>query len=214
MFFRRERNILTKIKNQKDCGACWAFSTLETIESMYALKYGNLQELSVQELIDCARFNNNGCEGGDICTLLYWLDQNSIAIRTDSQYPLKWRSESCGVTKKMEGVKVSNFSCDEMFVDETELLEMLAKHGPVAVAVNALMWQNYLGGVIRYHCDSEPWLMNHAVQLVGYDLTAEIPHYIARNSWGTDYGDGGYLYLAIGGNTCGVANEVVSLDIL
>lgn len=90
---------------------------------------------------------------------------------------------------------------------------MLAHHGPVAVAVNALLWQNYLGGVIHYHCDGEPILMNHAVQIVGYDRTAEIPHYIVRNSWGKDFGENGYMYISIGGNTCGLANEVVSLDV-
>lgn len=91
---------------------------------------------------------------------------------------------------------------------EDLLLEALAKVGPVAAAVNALLWQNYLDGVIRYNCDGSIELLNHAVQIVGYDLTAEIPHYIVRNSWGPEFGDNGYLYIAIGKNLCGIANEV------
>lgn len=87
--------------------------------------------------------------------------------------------------------------------DEDTLLALLAFHGPVAVAVNALSWQYYLGGVIQFHCDGSPQNLNHAVQIIGYDLTAEIPHYIVRNSWGTAFGDKGYLYLAYGKNMCG-----------
>jgi C1A family cysteine protease len=87
---------------------------------------------------------------------------------------------------------------------EDQLLETLAQHGPVAVAVNALNWQSYLGGVIQFHCDGSPYSLNHAVQIVGYDRTAPIPFYIVRNSWGKDFGDNGYLYIAIGSNICGV----------
>lgn len=90
---------------------------------------------------------------------------------------------------------------------------MIANHGPVIAAVNALSWKNYLGGVIQYHCSDSPYLLNHAVQIVGYDLSAEVPHYIVRNSWGMGFGDGGYLYISIGNNTCGIANEVIALNI-
>lgn len=94
---------------------------------------------------------------------------------------------------------------------EDYLLEALAKVGPAAAAVNAILWQNYLGGVIQYNCDGSVELLNHAVQIVGYDLTAEIPHYIVRNSWGPQFGDNGYLYIAIGKNLCGIANEVSTI---
>lgn len=91
------------------------------------------------------------------------------------------------------------------------ILDLIANHGPVAVAVNALTWQNYLGGVIQFHCDSSLDMLNHAVQIVGYDLTAEIPHYIVRNSWGESFGEKGYLKIAIGSNMCGLAHEVASI---
>lgn len=79
----------------------------------------------------------------------------------------------------------------------------LATHGPVAAAVNAISWQNYLGGVIQYHCDGSFNSLNHAVQIVGYDLSSAIPHYIVKNSWGSAFGDKGYLYIAVGDNLCG-----------
>lgn len=79
----------------------------------------------------------------------------------------------------------------------------IANHGPVAAAVNALTWQNYVGGVVQYHCENTWASMNHAVQIVGYDRTGDTPYYIVRNSWGTNFGDQGYIYLAVGGNMCG-----------
>ncbi|KAJ8868651.1 hypothetical protein PR048_030190 [Dryococelus australis] len=82
-------------------------------------------------------------------------------------------------------------------------MKLLAYHGPVAVAVNAINWQNYLGGIIQFNCDGGLQMINHAVQLVGYDRSGPVPFYIARNSWGVDFGDKGYIYLAMGMNTCG-----------
>lgn len=81
---------------------------------------------------------------------------------------------------------------------EELIIDLLAHYGPVAVAINALSWQNYVSGIIQFHCDGGVLNLNHAVQIVGYDLTTEIPHYIIRNSWGEDFGDNGYLYIAIG----------------
>lgn len=74
----------------------------------------------------------------------------------------------------------------------------------MAAAVNALSWQNYLGGVIQYHCDGSFNNLNHAVQITGYDKSAAIPHYIIKNSWGTNFGDKGYMYIGIGSNLCGM----------
>jgi len=82
-------------------------------------------------------------------------------------------------------------------------VKTVASHGPVSVAVNALTWQFYTGGIIQFHCDGNPSNLNHVVQLVGYDRTASIPHYIARNSWGKSFGDNGYVYIAMGKNICG-----------
>lgn len=81
---------------------------------------------------------------------------------------------------------------------EELMVELIANYGPVAVAINALSWQNYVSGVIQFHCDGNPINLNHAVQIVGYDMTGQIPHYIVRNSWGPDFGDHGYLYIAMG----------------
>ncbi|XP_046665276.1 cathepsin O-like, partial [Homalodisca vitripennis] len=211
----REKGAVTPVNNQKTCGACWAFSTVQTVESMNFLKTGQLIKLSVQQAIDCARNGNMGCDGGDTCSLLMWLANNKIKLQPATSYPLVLETQMCKLKKSTIGVQVaSNYTCDYLVGDEDTLLSLLAYHGPVAVAVNALSWQYYLGGVIQFHCDGSPQNLNHAVQIIGYDLTAPIPHYIVRNSWGTTYGDNGYLYLAVGSNICGLATEVTGLDVV
>lgn len=219
----RTQGALTPVNNQHECGACWAFSAIETIEAAHWLRTGELRPLSTQQMIDCARNGNNGCRGGDICTLFEWLVDNDVAIRPADDYPLHLRDEQCKkltsvgnattASESKTDVRVTNFVCMDMIGKEDDLLAGLARMGPVAVAVNAISWQNYLGGVIQHHCGSHPALMNHAVQIVGYDLEAEIPHYFVRNSWGEEFGHQGYLKIAIGGNLCGIVNEVAAVEV-
>ncbi|KAF3429884.1 hypothetical protein E2986_09760 [Frieseomelitta varia] len=228
----RDKGVITPVRSQGSCGACWAFSTVEVVESMYAIKNGTLYTLSVQEMIDCAKNSNFGCEGGDICSLLSWLLASKVQIFQEFTYPLVGKTGTCKLGKtidKTPGIKIRDFTCDSIrhtivfavkkikgltdfsFVDaEDELLITLATHGPVAAAVNALSWQNYLGGVIQYHCDGSFDNLNHAVQIIGYDKSAAIPHYIIKNSWGTNFGDKGYMYIGIGS----IANQVSSLNVL
>lgn len=100
----------------------------------------------------------------------------------------------------------TNRACSSFVNAESDLLTLLVTHGPVAAAVNAMSWQNYLGGIIQYHCDGSYNSLNHVVQIVGYDMAARIPHYIIKNSWGSTFGNKGYIYIAIGKNLCGKIN--------
>lgn len=211
----RERGVVGPVRNQESCGACWAFSTIGVVESMYAIKNGTLYPFSVQEMIDCMP-GDYGCQGGDICSLLSWLLVSKTRIISENVYPLTWRDDACRLSKtaKTTGVKISDFTCDSFVNAENELLPLLVAHGPMAAAVNAMSWQNYLGGIIQYHCDGSFNNLNHAVQIVGYDMTASIPHYIIKNSWGPTFGNKGYIYIAIGKNLCGIVNQVSSLDVI
>ncbi|XP_022191794.1 cathepsin O [Nilaparvata lugens] len=209
----RTKGVVTPVRNQKLCGACWAFCTIETMESMLAIKNGTLLSLSVQEVIDCAGYGNQGCNGGDICSLAQWLKDNKIKVTKEKIYPLTLQDGTCKIQKAVSGVQVSDYSCSSLVRNEDEMRRLLAFHGPLAVAVNALTWQFYVGGVVQFHCSGDPFELNHAVQIVGYDMTAPTPHYIVRNSWGPAWGDKGYVKIAIGDNVCGIANDVISLDV-
>jgi len=205
----RTKGIITPVKHQKSCGACWAFSTVETVESMHALQNGKLEPLSVQQVIDCATNGNMGCNGGDTCSAVQWMTGQKLA--TETQYPLTLQDGTCRLRASPTGVQVNgNYTCDNYVGAENDLLTVLANHGPVAVAVDATNWQYYVGGVIQWNCDANN---NHAVQIVGYDKKATPPHYIVRNSWGTSFGDNGYMYIATGSNLCGIAREVSTLSV-
>lgn len=76
-----------------------------------------------------------------------------------------------------------------------------------------MLWQHYLGGIIQYHCDGSILNLNHAALIVGYDRTAPIPHYIVQNSWGSEFGDNGYVRIEYGKNICGIANQVSTVKL-
>ncbi|XP_046451716.1 cathepsin O-like [Daphnia pulex] len=212
----REKNVVTAVKNQHSCGACWAFSTVQTVESMHAIATGELNELSTQQVIDCARNGNKGCIGGDTCTALTWMSASNVSLLEEKQYPLTLKDQRCRTvfegSTSSGGVRLaSNFTCYNLVDNEEQLKHILAFHGPVTAAVDAVTWQDYLGGIIQYHCRDHT---NHAVQIVGYDTRGPIPYYIVRNSWGVDFGNQGYLQIATGKNLCGIAREVSALDVI
>ncbi|XP_045203881.2 cathepsin O-like [Mercenaria mercenaria] len=197
-------SIISPVKNQKKCGGCWAFSTVETVESMVAKATGNAPpNLSVQQVIDCAS-NNAGCEGGDTCRALSWMVDSKTPLVSDALYPLTDESNFCKIEPNdTKGTQVKDYQCYK-HVSEDKVLQLL-QGGPLVAAVDATTWYNYQGGVIQYHCDA---FVNHAVQIVGYDLSGEVPYYIVRNSWGADFGHDGFLYIKIGENVCGIASEI------
>ncbi|PAA47708.1 hypothetical protein BOX15_Mlig016924g2 [Macrostomum lignano] len=98
-----------------------------------------------------------------------------------------------------------------MVSNEDALPDHLWRRGTAAVAVDGHMWQYYVDGTIVHNCDTQ---LNHAVQIVGYDLTSDIvPFYLVRNSWGSDWGMSGYLQIAQGLNMCGIAKQVVTFGV-
>ncbi|KAG8592485.1 hypothetical protein GDO81_000521 [Engystomops pustulosus] len=81
----RDKNLVTGVKNQLDCGACWAFSIVGAIESAYAIKGNVLEDLSVQQVIDCS-YLDKGCDGGSTDSALKWLNQVVTPFFVDFSY--------------------------------------------------------------------------------------------------------------------------------
>ncbi|XP_013402312.1 cathepsin O-like [Lingula anatina] len=206
--------VITKVKNQRSCGGCWAFSSVESVETMYAIKTKDLRDLSVQQVIDCAAYGNFGCRGGDTCHALYWMKLTRTPLVTDQEYPLTDTSDFCKIeSNATKGVSLADYTCDK-FINhgqstEGQMVSMLL-NGPLTISVDATSWKDYLGGIIQYHCYN---FNNHAVQIIGYDLTGPVPYFIIRNSWGDDFGLNGYIHIRIGNNVCGVAEEVSSIQV-
>ncbi|OTF70390.1 Group 1 mite allergen-like protein (Cysteine protease), partial [Euroglyphus maynei] len=207
----RDRNAVSRIRDQGECGACWAFSIAMTVESMMVIKTNKtLREFSTQQLVDCS--SNHGCDGGDICSTLEWMSNMNVSLETIEDYPSESIAGECRSDAKKDGVRIrANLLCENLVGNEHQVIRIIANHGPVIATVDASTWQNYLGGIIQYHCFNN---RNHAVQITGYDLTGQIPYYRVRNTWDSDFGVNGYVHIAIGDNLCGIAEEISTLDIV
>ncbi|XP_034399320.1 cathepsin O [Cyclopterus lumpus] len=205
----RDKAVVATVQNQEACGSCWAFSVVGATQSVRAIGGWRLQQLSVQQVLDCS-FRNNGCSGGSTFQALSWLKQTGVKLVPQSEYPYKAKTGICHFFPQSHGgVAVRNFTSHDFSGQEEAMMSHLVERGPLAVIVDAVSWQDYLGGIIQHHCSSK-WA-NHAVLVVGYDTVGDIPYWIVQNSWGASWGNEGYVYIKIGGNLCGIADSVAAV---
>jgi len=187
-----KQGVVTPVKNQGQCGSCWAFSATAALESAYKLKDHELPvSLSEQELVDCSRAQGNqGCNGGWMDSAFTYIKSNKI--HSDKDYPYVARDQACkasttsGQTWTVTG-----------FVDVpgcTELANAL-EHRPISVAVDASVWSSYRSGVLS-NCGLN---VNHGVLLIG----SNEQYWRIKNSWGATWGESGFIRLARG-NTCAI----------
>lgn len=187
----REKGGVTPIKNQGACGSCWAFSAVGGLESAKLVKERNTFNFSEQDLVDCSKsYGNNGCNGGWTDNAYKYIRDKGIATTID--YPYMARDQTCN-NSVARAQKISSF------VDVPGCTAMLSalQNQPISVGVDASNWSPYKSGVFS-NCQSS---INHGVVLVGATDT----YWIVKNSWGTGWGESGYIRLAIG-NTCAVCN--------
>uniref|UniRef100_A0A7S3K3B7 Peptidase C1A papain C-terminal domain-containing protein n=1 Tax=Aureoumbra lagunensis TaxID=44058 RepID=A0A7S3K3B7_9STRA len=221
-------NATTAIKDQGSCGSCWAFSTIEGVESSLFLQSGVLPEsLSTEELVDCDKVDA-GCNGGDIPTACRYLERKNVD--TDADYPDKssksGRTQSCSWDSGEYVAAVTSYSfaipecsqgdCSNQ--DEYALAAALKKYGPLSICVNSGEdqtgdWAKYTSGIASGNCKAKAHLIDHCVQLVGVDTTASEPFWKVRNSWGSSWGEDGFIRLPFGqDNYCCVACEAVIIE--
>ncbi|KAM4621948.1 cathepsin O [Polymixia lowei] len=201
----RDKAVVAPVQNQQACGSCWAFSVVGAVQSVQAIAGRPLEQLSAQQVLDCS-FQNQGCNGGSTTRALSWLKQTRVKLVPQSEYPYKSKTGICHFFPQSHGgVVLKDFSTYDFSGQEEAMMGHLVDQGPLVVTVDAVSWQDYLGGVIQYHCSCRH--ANHAVLVVGYDTTGDIPYWIVQNSWGTEWGDEGYVYIKIGGNVCGIADS-------
>ncbi|XP_017658993.1 cathepsin O [Nannospalax galili] len=202
----RDKHVVTQVRSQQMCGGCWAFSVVGAVESVCAIQGKPLEDLSVQQVIDCS-FNNYGCRGGSPLSALSWLNKTQVKLVADSEYPFKAENGLCHYFPgSHSGVSIKDFSAYDFSEQEDEMAKALLTFGPLVVIVDAVSWQDYLGGIIQHHCSSGE--ANHAVLITGFDRTGNIPYWIVRNSWGDSWGIEGYAHVKMGGNVCGIADSV------
>ncbi|XP_036393804.1 cathepsin L1-like [Megalops cyprinoides] len=215
-----KKGYVTPVKNQGQCGSCWAFSSTGALEGQVFKKTGNLISLSEQHLVDCSRrYGNHGCNGGLMDRAFQYIKDNG-GIASEEGYPYTAQDNSC---KAQNVKKVATCVGYTMLPrgDERSLRDAVASIGPVTVALDASRrsFQFYKSGI--YYDPSCSKQINHAVLAVGYgeslyetnmnDLTRRATKFwLLKNSWGTGWGNQGYMRLAREyANLCGIANYSV-----
>jgi len=197
----------TPIYNQGQCGSCWAFSVTENIESMWAIAGHGLGSLSMQQLVDCSdAYGNEGCGGGNPpWTYPYII--NVGGMDSYGSYPYTAENGNCAFSSGNIAASISSWGYVVTKYDEEAMRSWMFQYGPPSICVDAETWQYYQGGIIGPGCGQ---VIDHCVQLVGWDVISGTPAWIVRNSWGTDWGYSGYLYVNRGADYCAIGDEVTS----
>jgi len=228
----RKTIVVTPVKNQGQCGSCWAFSATQTIESQYALDAAPEYAISFspQQITSCTT-DCYGCQGGwpysgynyvkgvaGLSNEWYWpYTQSMIAQSTTAACSTNVTifdgpdAELAGGHATVTGYNYVIPQCSSGACDSQDMngLAAAVAEGPVSICVNAGAWNDYSGGVLSqsacggYGADD----LDHCVQLVGYNTTASSPYWIVKNSWSTTWGEDGYIFLEYPANTCGLGNE-------
>jgi C1A family cysteine protease len=191
----------TPVKNQGYCGSCWAFSATEQIESDSIIaglttKYDYFSE---QQIVDCDN-GDFGCGGGDTETAYIYV-KNTGGIEKAEVYPYVSKdgiSTNCTSDSSEYVVTVDHYS--HVF-GEDFMVEYVLETGPLSVCLDASNWASYENGIL-HNCGQD---VDHCVQVVGVDTDQN--YWIVRNSWGTDWGVDGYIFLNLYNNTCDITND-------
>ena len=200
---------LPKDWREKSCRSCWAFSATGAIESALAIKTGRLVLLSEQQLVDCTPYTK-GCNGGANFRALQYVKNKPTStggIQTARSYPYKYEQ---GPRCKFNPTKVGAYMADFKRVTPTEdeLKAAVYHHGPVSVAVHITdSFKEYTKGVfIDNGCGNGQMKYNHAMLVVGYGTEEGQDYWLVKNSWGTKWGEKGYIKMARNrNNMCGIA---------
>lgn len=198
----RTKGVVSPIRNQGQCGSCWAFSGTSTLESAYAIKYSKLYDLSEQQSVSCAglKYGNLGCNGGYYSGLWDFAKTNG-GICTESSY--SYTSGTTGQTgncqtscSPVSGTKVTSYVDVTPYSDSALMTGLTIEPVSVAIQADAKTFQLYSGGIYTdlAGCGNN---LNHAVVLVGYGTESGQDYYILRNSWG-NWGESGYMRIGRG----------------
>nr|CAD7454114.1 unnamed protein product [Timema tahoe] len=207
----RDQGYVTAVKDQGQCGACWAFSTTGAVEGQHFKATNQLVSLSEQNLIDCATDNyyNDGCDGGDMLMTFQYIIDNG-GIDSEECYPFEGKNKRCRFENKNVVATISSY-VNIKEGDEEAMKEAVATIGPLAIAFDASQdsFDFYDGGIYNEQaCTNDPYNLDHAMLVVGYGTENGQDYWLIKNSWGPDWGINGYMTIVRNSdNQCGVASE-------
>lgn len=199
----RTEGAVNLVKDQGQCGSCWAFSAVSGLESRYKIAHGTLYSLSEQQLVDCCNYGGSmGCNGGDEDQALDYVRDKGIM--SEANYPYTAQDGNCAYnSNKLTPVKNTGHTLVK--ANSALALRTALAAGPTMVAIEAdtAVFQFYSGGILNSKsCGTD---LDHAVIAVGYGVDAtKGDYYIVRNSWGPTWGLKGYVNIAGGSDGNGI----------
>lgn len=200
----RTKGAVTNVKDQQLCGSCFSFSSTGSLEGAYAIKTGTLKSFSEQQILDCDNIKvephgNLGCNGGNMEPTLQWIGKNG-GICTEEAYPyVSGTTQQAGTCQKT-CTKVSGSAVSKTVEvapnSDSAMMTALAQQ-PVSIAIEAdqSAFQLYKSGVFTGKCNDG---LDHGVLLIGYGVSSGLDYYILKNSWGTTWGESGYMRIGKG----------------
>jgi len=186
------KGVVTPVKNQGQCGSCWAFSTTGSLECEYAIKTGTLNSLSEQQLVDCAPVTDGclGCNGGQMDGAFKYTEKAG-GLCSESEYSYTAKNGECKASSCGTKYNVPTGYTD-VTADSPTALENAVSEGCVSVAIEAdqTAFQHYSSGVLTGTCGTN---LDHGVLVVGYGTSGSQDYWKVKNSWGKTWGMDGYI---------------------